>query len=91
MTIISILYSGIFVGFMSRDFGIRSYEHLGVGVSSGLAYAETLLSVLIPVTLLGERLSIELVAGGALILFGVYITEHHRSAHHRDMHLLRNH
>ena len=86
-----ILYSGIIVAFVSRDFGIRSYEHLGAGVSSALGYAENMLSVAIPVVLLGERLSIELIVGGAPILLGVYITVHHRAAHHRDMHLLRNH
>ncbi len=91
IAIVAVLYSGLVVAFIARDLNIRSYEHLGSGVSSALGYAETLLSVYLPLLILGETLSTELFIGGALILLGVYIAEHHDSSHHRYFHLFRGH
>lgn len=85
------LYSGIIVVFVSKVLGVISYEHIGAAVTSALSYVETILAVLIPVFVLHEHLSVEVVIGGILILLGVYIVEHHKSPHHRHYHMLRHH
>jgi len=78
-----IFYSGVMVALLSRIIGVRSYEHLGTTVTSVFSYLETLLAILLPVLILGEKLSLEMIAGGMLILAGVYIVEHHSKTHHK--------
>lgn len=90
-SIIGIVYSGVIVAFLARIMGVASYEHLGSPVISGLSYVETLLAIVIPVIILGEKLSIEMVVGGALILLGVYFVEHHKSVHHKHYQLFKTH
>ncbi len=90
-SIVGIIYSGVIVAFLSRIMGVASYEHLGSPVISGLSYVETLLAIVIPVILLGEKLSVEMVVGGALILLGVYFVEHHKSVHHKHYQLFKSH
>lgn len=78
-------YSGIVVALVGRALNIWSYEHVGGAVMSALGYLETFVAILIPVVILNEKLSPEMVIGGVLILFGVYIVEHHkhpRAKHH---------
>lgn len=86
-----ILYSGVVVALMSRILNIVSYEHIGAVVNAALSYTETLIAVILPVFILHEKLSIEMVLGGILILLGVYVVEHHKSAHHKYAHLHRHH
>ncbi len=90
-SVFGIIYSGVIVAFLSRIMGVASYEHLGSPVISGLSYIETLLAIVIPVIILEEKLSIEMVVGGALILLGVYFVEHHKSVHHKHYQLFRAH
>lgn len=78
-----IFYSGVMVALISRFIGVRSYEHVGTTVTSALWYLETLLAILLPVLILGEKLSVEMIAGGMLILAGVYLIEHRKSTHHK--------
>lgn len=87
----AVIYSSLAVALLARALNIASYEHIGSAVSSALNYAETLFSIIIPIIVLGETLSIEVVAGGALILLGVYVAEHHKSKHHKHFHMLRHH
>lgn len=89
--VFGIFYSGFVVALLSRYLNIASYERVGPVVNGGLAYTETLLAVLIPVFVLGEQLSREMVIGGILILVGVYIIEHHKSSNHKHSHILRHH
>ncbi len=89
--LLAIIYSGLVVAFLARVLGVASYEHLGSPVISGLSYLETLLAIIIPVAVLGEQLSIEMVIGGALILLGVYFVEHHKSVHHKHYQLFKSH
>lgn len=84
-----IFYSGVMVALISRIIGVRSYEHVGTTVTSVLWYLETLLAILLPVLLLGEKLSTEMIAGGMLILAGIYLVEHRSGTHHK--HHLRTH
>jgi drug/metabolite transporter (DMT)-like permease len=84
-------YSGIMVAVVSRALNIASYERIGAVVSSALGYLESLIAIIIPVLVLDEQLSKEMVVGGALILLGVFVVEHHKSRHHKHHHVFRHH
>ena len=75
-------YSGIFVIFIARGLVTRSYEHVGAVATSALTYLESLVAIIIPVVVLGEHLSAPVAIGGALILLGVYLAEHHQTKRH---------
>jgi drug/metabolite transporter (DMT)-like permease len=87
----TILYSALAVSLLSRVISIVAYEKLGSVVSSALAYLETLLAILLPIFILGEKLSVEMVVGGILILLGLYVVEHHKSLGHKHFYSLRHH
>ncbi len=86
-----ILYSGFVVALISRILNILSYENIGAVVNAALTYSETFIAVILPVFVLHEKLSKEMVIGGTLILLGVYVVEHHKSLHHKYAHLHRHH
>ncbi len=89
--VIAIFYSAIAVALLSRALGIKSYEFIGAARTSALAYLETFLAILIPIIVLKEQLSIEMIIGGGVILTGVFIVEHHKSIHHKHHFIFRNH
>ena len=89
--ILAILYSGIVVALISRVLNIASYERIGSAVSSSLMYLETVIAILIPIIILKETISLAMIIGVALILTGVAITEHHKSTHHKHLHIFRSH
>lgn len=89
--IIAVFYSAIAVALLSRAMGIKSYEYIGAVRTSALAYLETFLAILIPVVVLRESLSTEMIIGGIVILLGVFIVEHHKSIHHKHHFIFRNH
>ncbi|MDQ5970097.1 MAG: hypothetical protein QG593_614 [Patescibacteria group bacterium] len=89
--ILAPLYSGFVVGLMARFLNVISYEKIGSVATSALGYVEVLGAVLLPVIILGETLSWEMVVGGVLILLGVYFVEHHKSSHHKFHHSLKHH
>jgi len=86
-TWIGILYSSIVVVFIARIMNIASYERVGAATIGGLNYLGTIVAVIIPIVLLGEKLSITIVIGGIVILIGVFLTEKHRTKmkHHKYM------
>lgn len=86
-----IVYSGIGVALAARAMTIVSYEHIGSAVTSALSYLGSFLSILVPVFILNEKISVEMVFGGILILFGIYIVEHHKSPHYKHHQALKNH
>lgn len=85
------LYSGVMVAVIARSLNIASYEYIGAVVTSSLEYTESLLAIMLPVLVLGERLSPEMVVGGVLILLGVFVVEHHKSRHHIHHHVFHHH
>lgn len=89
--IFGIVYSGIVIAFIARIMNITSYEHIGAAVTGALEYLEIFLAILLPVVVLHEKLSPEMVIGGILILCGVYVVEHHKSAHHKYHHIFHKH
>ena len=87
-TWVGIFYSGVVVVYLARVMSIASFERVGAAATSGLSYLGTIISVLIPIIVLGEKLSSTIISGGAVILVGVYLTEKHRAKHqhHKYMH-----
>lgn len=77
---IGALYSGIGVGVLDRILAITSYKKIGAAITGGLAYFGIFLSLTIAVIVLNEKLSLVALVGGATILLGVYISEHHLSS-----------
>ena len=72
---IGVIYSAFAVSFASRSLWIVAYQRTGSTVSGGLSYLETMMAIALPIMLLGEKLSLELVSGALLILLGIYIAE----------------
>jgi drug/metabolite transporter (DMT)-like permease len=90
-SIIAVLYSGVAVALVARLLNVMSYERLGSVVTAGLSYVENLLAILLPLLILGEFITFELVAGGLLILVGVYIAEtQHHSKKHRHIRVMQH-
>lgn len=85
----SLLYAGLIVLGLSRALTLRGYKYISTPMLGSLSYVESFLAVILPVFVLHEKLSVEMVIGGCLILLGVYATEHHKSAHHKYHHVIR--
>jgi len=89
--ITALVYSGIIVALIVRVVNVLSYEHIGSAALSGTSYLESLMAIIIPLIVLRERLSAELVIGAILIIIGVYIVETvHNSHRHRNIHVMRH-
>ncbi|MDR1969965.1 MAG: DMT family transporter [Candidatus Nomurabacteria bacterium] len=70
-----VIYSAFAVNCIARVLVIKSYEYTGAAVRGGLSYLETLLAIALPLIILGEHLSMEMIAGAMLILMGVFLAE----------------
>lgn len=79
---LGIIYSSVIVVFVARMMGMASMERIGASAYGGLIYLENIVAILIPVLVLGEKLSVAVIIGGAVILAGLYLTERHRVIHH---------
>jgi len=89
--VVSIVYAAICVALIARILNVVSYERLGSVVTAGLSYVENVLAIALPLLLLGEVITLELVIGGALILIGVYIAEiQHRSKQSRHIRVMQH-
>lgn len=90
--IVAIVYSALVVALIARTLNVLSYERIGSVAVSGVSYVESLVAILIPLVILGEQLSVELLVGGALIIIGVYFVEtvHHKRSH-RHIRLMQHH
>lgn len=85
----ALLYAGLIVLGLSRALTLRGYEHISTPTLGSLYYVESFLAVILPVFVLNEKLSIEMILGGCLILLGVYAVEHHKSTHRKYHHVIR--
>jgi drug/metabolite transporter (DMT)-like permease len=85
----SLLYAGLIVLGLSRALTLRSYRYVSTPTLSSLFYLESFLAVILPVFVLNEKLSVEMIIGGCLILLGVYAIEHHKATHHKHHHVIR--
>lgn len=71
----SVVFSAIAVSLLARLITIVTYQRIGSAATAGFQYTEVFLAILIPVIVLGEHLTIEMVVGGSLILTGLLIAE----------------
>lgn len=88
--IYSVLYSGLIVAMVARLLNLLVYEKIGAARVAALTYLESIITILIPVFVLHESLSIYMVIGGILILAGLATAEHHKSKHHKHFHIFRH-
>ena len=86
-----VLYSGFGIALFGRMIMIKVFEKVGSAFNAGMSYLETFLAILIPVFLIGEKISITMTAGGILILIGLYLIEHQKSTHAKHHHTWRHH
>lgn len=85
--LLAVLYSGVGIAAVFRAITIAAYEHIGAVATAALQYVEILVAVLLPVLFINEKLSLSMVAGGIMILFGVYLIESHHKKHiHHALH-----
>jgi drug/metabolite transporter (DMT)-like permease len=85
------LYSGFGVALIGRIIMIKVFEVLGPAFNAGIVYFETFLAILVPVVLIGEKISITMVIGGIFILMGLYLIEHHKIPHAKHHFVWRHH
>lgn len=71
----AVFYSAIGVSVVFRAILVSAYERIGAVSTAAVQYIETLASVVIPVLIISEKLSLEMIAGGLMILAGVYFIE----------------
>ena len=83
-------YSAIGVAVIIRAITIAAYKRIGALSIAALTYMENLAAIVLPILIIGEVLSIEMVIGALCILVGIYLIETHRSRHVRH-HLLHRH
>ncbi len=72
---LAVAYTCFVVTFVARSLWIKAYENVGAASVGGLSYLQTLLGIALPIVILGEHLSLELIIGAILILLGLYIAE----------------
>ncbi|MDR3125753.1 MAG: DMT family transporter [Candidatus Nomurabacteria bacterium] len=72
---VAMLYSALVVYLLSRIITVKTFEKVGSAVESGIMYMEGLLSVAMPMVLLGENLTPEIIAGGLMIFGGMMVAE----------------
>lgn len=77
---------GSFVAYLIYAFAL---EKLSASTVAAFAYLQPLMAALMGMWLVGEKISLSVVLGGALILFGVYFTERARGERKNIHHLAR--
>ena len=75
------IYYGVGVTVVFRAMAIKAYEYIGAMPSAALQYVESIVAVILPILIIGERLSVAMVVGGLMILLGVYFVESHKNPH----------
>ena len=72
-------YSGVGVMLLIRWASTAAYSHIGGVMMGAFNYVEVFLAILLPVFILGEKLSLSMVIGGVLIVAGVYLLGNHKN------------
>jgi len=79
---LTVLYSAVGVSILSRIASVELYEVTNSAFVGVIMYIRTFASIIIPVLLLGEVLSMPIIIGGILMLIAVYIIESHKTLHY---------
>ena len=72
MFVMGVLYMALGVSLVARMLTVVTYRRLGSAVTGGMQYVENFLAITLPILLLNERMTIEMLLGGVLILLGGY-------------------
>lgn len=75
LILLPIAYSALAVSFLARVLTVAAYQRLGSVAVSGFQYIESFLSIMLPILLIGERMTTEMLVGGVMILIGVIVAE----------------
>lgn len=89
--LLAALYSGAVIGIFTRVISVKILENVGTAFTSVLMYFEIFLTILLPILVLGEQLSLFTVFGGMLILLGIYVVESHKHSHIQHHFTWRHH
>ncbi|UTX51158.1 DMT family transporter [Candidatus Saccharibacteria bacterium TM7i] len=73
--LLPVLYSAILVYVVAKSITVASYRYIGSVAVGALQYLESFLSIILPIIILGERMTLEMLIGGLLILVGVIVSE----------------
>ena len=88
---VAVIFSAAVAIFFSRKLNILVYEKLGSVTLSALGYLGSLLSIIVSIIFLHEQLSIGVAVGGVLIILVLYISEYHKSEHHKHASSMKHH
>ncbi len=72
---LSVAYMAVFSSVVSYIIYNYALSHIAASRVSAFSYLQPLLATLLAIPILGEHVTIYLLAGGALVLAGVYVTE----------------
>jgi drug/metabolite transporter (DMT)-like permease len=75
------LFLGLFVSVIHRAFSTKAYENIGTASVAVISYLYYFLAVFLPVVLLHEIVSWEMLLGVALIILGIFLTSHKQHRH----------
>lgn len=75
LIVIPILYGAIMVFVVAKTLTVASYRYIGSVAIGALQYLESFLSIILPILILREQMTIEMMIGGMLILAGVIVSE----------------
>lgn len=87
---IMIAYLAIVVSIISRVARTKAYMHIGTASHASLEYLYYLLAIVMPLILLGETLSWELVLGAILIIIGIIFTRKHPTKKRRQVNKIKS-
>ena len=77
-----ILYLAIVASGFARFLTVRSHEKLGTATQTTIIYLHYAASIILPIIILGETMSFEMIIGTILILVGIIFTRMHYRKHH---------
>lgn len=73
------IYSAFAVTLFGRLVTVWVFSRMGSATTSLFMYGQTFLSIIIPVVLIGEQLSLPMIIGGTCMLIAIYIIESHKT------------
>jgi uncharacterized membrane protein len=76
-----IAYMVLAISIAARWLNTKSYEHIGTATTAAGNYFQSVLSAALPIVILHETLTWEMLVGGGLIIAGLICTRAHSTSH----------
>ncbi len=88
----ALIFSGVIALLLTRAMSVAAFERIGSAAIGGLSYFESFLAIILPLLILGEHMTLEMIIGGTMILLGVIVVETHfqPKAHRYHHHAFRH-